>query len=58
MTLGHFIYIPGILLVGVIIGYVLGGRSANLAREDQNERDAARAARERARQARERARRE
>ena len=26
MTLGHFIYIPGILLVGVIIGYVLGGR--------------------------------
>lgn len=55
MTLGHFIYIPGILLVGVVIGYVLGGRSASLAREDQAERDAAKAARDRARQARERA---
>jgi hypothetical protein len=24
----HFIFIPGILLVGIVIGYVLGGKSA------------------------------
>ncbi|HEY8078532.1 MAG TPA: hypothetical protein VIF62_30590 [Labilithrix sp.] len=24
----HFIFIPGILLVGIVIGWVLGGRSA------------------------------
>ncbi len=24
----HFIFIPGILLVGMVIGYILGGRSA------------------------------
>jgi uncharacterized membrane protein len=24
----HFIFIPGILLVGIVIGYVLGVRSA------------------------------
>lgn len=28
MTLGHFIYIPAILLVGIVIGWILGGRAA------------------------------
>jgi hypothetical protein len=27
MTFEHVIYIPGILLVGLIIGYVLGARA-------------------------------
>ncbi|MGE0789126.1 MAG: hypothetical protein AB7S26_25865 [Sandaracinaceae bacterium] len=28
MPLAHIIYIPGILLVGITIGYVLGARAA------------------------------
>ncbi|MEZ4258817.1 MAG: hypothetical protein R3B36_07100 [Polyangiaceae bacterium] len=24
----HFIFIPGVLLVGLVLGYVLGGRAA------------------------------
>ena len=28
MTAGHFIYIPVILLVGIVIGWILGGRAA------------------------------
>ena len=28
MTAGHFIFIPGVLLVGVVIGWILGGRAA------------------------------
>jgi hypothetical protein len=24
----HFVFIPGVLLVGITIGYVLGGRAA------------------------------
>lgn len=28
MTAGHFIYIPAILLIGIVIGWVLGGRAA------------------------------
>ena len=55
MTLGHFIYIPGILLVGAVIGYVLGSRSAAVASEDKVERDRAKAARDAARDARNRA---
>jgi hypothetical protein len=27
MTVAHFIYIPGVLLVGLAIGYVLGARA-------------------------------
>ena len=27
-TFAHFLYIPGVLLVGVTIGYVLGARAA------------------------------
>jgi hypothetical protein len=28
MTSGHFIFIPGVLLVGVVIGWILGSRAA------------------------------
>lgn len=28
MTAGHFIFIPAVLLIGVIVGWVLGSRSA------------------------------
>jgi hypothetical protein len=28
MTSGHFIFIPAVLLVGVMIGWVLGSRAA------------------------------
>jgi hypothetical protein len=28
MTAGHFIFIPSVLLVGIIIGWVLGSRAA------------------------------
>lgn len=45
MTLAHFVYIPGILLVGMVIGYVLGGRAAVTASADKDARDRARAAR-------------
>jgi hypothetical protein len=53
MTLGHFIYIPGILLLGIVIGFVLGGRKAELAAGDVAEKDQRKAAREARRRARE-----
>jgi hypothetical protein len=28
MTAGHFIYIPVCILIGIVIGWVLGGRAA------------------------------
>jgi hypothetical protein len=28
MTAGHFIFIPAVLLVGLVIGWVLGSRAA------------------------------
>ena len=28
MTAGHFIFIPSILMVGVVIGWILGSRAA------------------------------
>ena len=28
MTAGHFIFIPAVLLVGLIIGWILGSRAA------------------------------
>lgn len=28
MTAGHFIFIPGVLLVGVVIGWIAGSRAA------------------------------
>ncbi len=45
MTLAHFVYIPGILLVGIVIGYVLGGRAALTASADRDAKVRARDAR-------------
>ena len=28
MTAGHFIFLPSVLLVGVVIGWILGSRAA------------------------------
>jgi hypothetical protein len=28
MTAGHFIFIPAILLIGIVVGWVLGSRAA------------------------------
>lgn len=28
MTAGHFIFIPSVMLVGVVIGWILGSRAA------------------------------
>jgi hypothetical protein len=49
MTSGHFIFIPAVLTVGIILGFLLGTRAAadrvNLERRRAEEREAARAAR-------------
>jgi hypothetical protein len=45
MTLAHFVYIPGLLLIGIVIGYVLGGRAVEAARADAAEKDRRREAR-------------
>jgi hypothetical protein len=47
-TAAHFIYIPGVLLIGVVIGWILGSRAAadayasELRRRKQKESEAAR----------------
>lgn len=52
MGAGHFIYIPAMIIVGVVIGWILGSRAARDAlavevkkREEHEARKAARAAR-------------
>jgi hypothetical protein len=51
MSLAHFIYIPAVVLVGIVIGYILGGRAAEASRAEKADkdrrRDARRARRER-----------
>lgn len=54
MTLAHFIYIPGVLLLGIVLGYILGGRAAELAKADADDKTRRRSARLEARRARER----
>jgi len=49
MTLGHFLYIPGVLCLGLLIGYILGGRAAEVARADKDQLARRRAARQAAR---------
>ena len=49
MTLGHFLYIPGVLCLGLLIGYILGGRAAEVARADHDQQARRRAARQAAR---------
>ena len=42
MTAAHFIYIPSVLLVGVVIGWILGSRAAADAFAVQARREAER----------------
>jgi hypothetical protein len=34
----HFIFIPGVLLIGIAIGWVLGGKSARASLEEKRRR--------------------
>jgi hypothetical protein len=43
MTSGHFIFIPGVLLIGVVIGFILGSRAARDAFDMERKREAERA---------------
>jgi len=49
VTSGHILFIPGVMMVGMFIGFVLGTRAArnqfDLQRRRDEEREAARAAR-------------
>lgn len=45
MTAGHFIFIPAVMLVGIVIGWVLGGRAARDAYGAELKRREERAAR-------------
>jgi hypothetical protein len=48
-TSAHFIYIPFVLVIGIVIGFILGGRAARDAQAARDEREKARAARRAAR---------
>lgn len=49
MTSAHLLFIPGVLMVGMFLGFILGMRAArnqfDLERRREQEREAARAAR-------------
>jgi hypothetical protein len=49
MTSSHILFIPGILMIGMFLGFILGTRAArnqfDLERRREEEREAARAAR-------------
>jgi hypothetical protein len=45
-TAAHFLYIPGVLLLGIVIGWILGSRAAADAYASQMKKAAAKAARE------------
>jgi len=47
MTAGHFIFIPSILLIGIVIGWILGSRAARDAYAAELKRREERAARSR-----------
>jgi len=38
MTAGHFIFIPAVLLIGIVIGWILGSRAAVDAIQSQQRR--------------------
>jgi len=38
VTAGHFIFIPAVLLVGIVIGWILGSRAAMDAMRSQQKR--------------------
>ena len=49
MTSSHILFIPGVMLVGMFLGFILGARAArnqfDLQRKREEEREVARAAR-------------
>ena len=45
MTAGHFIFIPSVLLIGVVVGWLLGSRAARDAYANELKRREERAAR-------------
>ena len=45
MTAGHFIFIPSVMLVGIVIGWILGSRAAKDAYAQELKRREERAAR-------------
>ncbi len=51
MSLGHFLYIPGILGIGIVIGFIVGGRAAEMRKDEAKERGARRSARDARRRA-------
>jgi hypothetical protein len=48
-TSAHLIYIPFVLLIGIVIGFILGGRAARDAQAEEARKAEARAARKAAR---------
>ena len=44
MTSGHFIFIPAVLLIGLVLGWILGSRAARDAYESELRKREARAA--------------
>jgi hypothetical protein len=44
VTTGHFLFIPGILMIGMFLGFILGTRAARNQFELQQKRDAEREA--------------
>jgi len=48
MTSGHFLFIPAVLLIGIVIGWILGGRAAQDAYAAELRRREERAARKNA----------
>lgn len=51
MPAGHFVYIPAILLLGLVVGWILGSRAAADAYAAELRRREERAARKKARKA-------
>jgi hypothetical protein len=47
----HFLYIPMVLMIGIVIGFVLGGRAARDAEAARRSADEAKAARRAEREA-------
>ncbi len=45
MTAGHFLFIPAVLLVGIVVGWILGSRAARDAFAAEMKRREERAAR-------------
>ncbi len=42
MTTGHFLFIPGMIMIGMFLGFILGTRAARNQFELQQKRDAER----------------